>query len=408
MEKLKMGVQLALRALGRNRFRTFLTMLGIIIGIGSVMIIIGAGQSAKKLILAQLEDVGATLIQVNPGGIGAMPGSESDVLTSADLDAAKSPGAFQYIPSSDVFGLVSTSVTAKAGDKLKQATLVGIPTNYDRVYKMELEKGRKFTSIEEKAMKKVVLLGSKIKTDLFGEQDALGKTIAIDNQTFSIIGILIEKGGFAGQDSWIIAPFLVVQKQIIGINYMSEIDFLAVDTKSIALAKQEVDDFFARRHKITGDKEKDYLVTTAEDSVAITGTVLNVFTLFLSFVAGIALLVGGIGIMNIMLVSVTERTKEIGLRKAIGAKYKDILSQFLIESIVLTCLGGSIGILFGLGGTKLLEIIAVKFVKGWVFILPVNAIILAFTICGAIGVVFGYLPAKRAAKLDPIIALKSD
>ncbi len=403
-----MGVQLALRALGRNRFRTFLTMLGIIIGIGSVMIIIGAGQSAKKLILAQLEDVGATLIQVNPGGIGAMPGSESDVLTSADLDAAKSPGAFQYIPSSDVFGLVSTSVTAKAGDKLKQATLVGIPTNYDRVYKMELEKGRKFTSIEEKAMKKVVLLGSKIKTDLFGEQDALGKTIAIDNQTFSIIGILIEKGGFAGQDSWIIAPFLVVQKQIIGINYMSEIDFLAVDTKSIALAKQEVDDFFARRHKITGDKEKDYLVTTAEDSVAITGTVLNVFTLFLSFVAGIALLVGGIGIMNIMLVSVTERTKEIGLRKAIGAKYKDILSQFLIESIVLTCLGGSIGILFGLGGTKLLEIIAVKFVKGWVFILPVNAIILAFTICGAIGVVFGYLPAKRAAKLDPIIALKSD
>lgn len=397
-------LKLAVYALKRNRMRALLTMLGIIIGVASVIAMLAIGEGSKKSIQDQISSMGTNLVSVSPtsqhrGGV-ELGNAASVSLTIKDLDAIR-----DECPSiSDLSPEVRANGQAVYSNKNWPTSLFGSNTDYLRIKLIEVSEGRSFTEQDVKGAAKVCLIGETVLENLFGKgTNPIGLSIRYKKVPFTIIGILKAKGTNTygqDQDDLLLAPYTTVQKRVLASTFFNSIQSSAIDESSTKKAAAEMEQALRKSHKLKEGSENDFRIRTQEDLVTTSSSVSNVLTILLGAIAGISLLVGGIGIMNIMYVSVTERTREIGLRMAVGGRGKDILMQFLIESILLSIIGGVIGIFVGIGASQLIGIL----MKWPVVVLPAS-VILSFLVCTVIGVFFGWYPARKAAGLNPIDAL---
>jgi len=407
------SLRTATLGLKHSKTRSFLTMLGIVIGIASVILLMSIGNSAERLILKQVEDIGSNLVFVIPGGSGgsrfSSPASAQGIIikTLVERDAnnlEREPSISRVAP--EVRG------QAKAISDRDDVTVnySGTTANYFEVRNFEIDRGRFFTESDVQSFNRGAVLGSEIAKTLFGNLDPVGKTFRLKNISFRVLGVLKSAGigpGGVDQDNNILVPITVAQKQLLGINYYNMITIQTNDDYTVDFAKSRIASVLRANHRITDPDKDDFTVRSQEDALDLLGSITSILTVFLTSIAFVSLVVGGIGIMNIMLVSVIERTKEIGLRKAVGATNKDILTQFLWEAILLTVLGGAIGILFGAGLAYATAIVLNQgIIDGWSFTLPMKAIIMAVSMALGTGLVFGIYPAKQAAKKTPIDALR--
>jgi len=394
-------------ALSGNKVRSSLTILGIVIGIASVIAMVSIGQGAQGTIESSIQSIGSNLIMVMPGsqrgfggGARSAQGS-SQTLTKADADAIKNEVSSIKAVASNLSSRYQ--VTAKGTNT--NTSVNGVTPEYSQVRSVTVAQGSFISDQHNSNLSKVAVLGPTVRDDLFGENatNVVGQVIRINKIEFKVIGIAETKGGsgFSNQDDIIYIPLATMQKYLTGANYVSAISIEASSAKVMAAVQEQVSSLLMIRHKITDATLVDFSIMNQSDIVATASSVTNTFTMLLASIAGISLIVGGIGIMNMMLTTVTERTKEIGLRKAIGATKQNISGQFLAEAVMLTLLGGVIGILLG----WLASILITKF-SGTATIVSWYSIILAFGVSAVIGLVFGYYPARRASKLNPIEALR--
>jgi putative ABC transport system permease protein len=398
-------IKIAISALLRNKMRAFLTMLGIIIGVASVITMLAIGQGSKKSIQDQVSNMGSNLLFIMPAGQfrgGVQLGNTSSKsLTLEDIDALRS----QSTAISKISPEVRSSGQVIYGHKNAPSTIYGSNIEYLDIKKVSVKSGRVFTDAEIRSAAKVCLIGKTVIKNVFGENvDPTGYIIRYNSIPLKIIGILTEKGQNTfgqDQDDLLIAPYTTVQKRILAISYIQGIYLSAVSEEKSPIAQAEIETILRAKHKIKAGNDSDFDVRSQEELIKTLSTISNVLTALLGAIAGISLLVGGIGIMNIMYVSVTERTREIGLRMSIGGKGIDILMQFLTESILLSVIGGILGILIGVGASA-----AIGGIMNWPVVVMPQAVILAFLVCTVIGVFFGWYPARKAASLDPIDALR--
>lgn len=399
--------KIATNALKRNKFRAFLTMLGIIIGVGSVIGMLSIGEGSKKSIQEQISSMGSNMIFVMPGsqqrGGVQMGRSDAKTLTVSDVEQLQKQA--QYL--SAVSPQVSTSGQAIKGNKNWPTTMYGANTAYLKIRKYELEDGRVFTEQEIKSLGKVCLIGKTVTENLFGEDiDPIGQTIRFNGIPFKVIGVLKEKGQNQmgmDQDDMLIAPYTSVQRRILAITHIQSIYASAVSEEKSDEAIDEIISILRANHNLKATDESDFEVRSQSEMIQTFSSISNMLTMLLGAIAGISLLVGGIGIMNIMYVSVTERTKEIGLRMSVGGRGKDILVQFLIEAVLLSIAGGIIGVLFGL----LISWVATTLLN-FPLVIMAEAIVVSFLVCSVIGIFFGWYPARKAAGLNPIDALRHE
>lgn len=397
--------RIALRSIRANLSRSLLTMLGIIIGVGSVTLMTSIGASVEGLILGQVSSLGAKSVIIVPGRDEGGPSRPAfDALSLEDVEAVERLTTVQTV--APIMNVTATSVY---GREEANPEVIGTVRNYFKNQSIEIERGRGFDASDERGARFVAVLAPDTVEDLFGDLDPLGKRMKINDRTFTVIGVTKALGTqfFQNADRRIYIP-LATAKDMTGVNYVSFVTLTATD--SIELAMADITSLLRQRHRIHNPDEDpakdDFFVRSAAQALDILGTVSLSLTLFLSAIAGISLVVGGIGIMNIMLVAVTERTREIGLRKAVGARRRDILMQFLIEAIFLTVIGGIIGMTAGLLFAFLGAIVAHQFLAGYTFAISVPATLLALFTAAATGLVFGIYPARRAASLNPIEALR--
>ena len=402
-------IELIIESLGTlklNKMRTFLAILGIVIGIGSVIALLSLGQATQAMISSQIESLGSNLLTVNPGSTrqGNVAGGAGSKTTLTLDDAAAISGSTQITTIAKVSPELSRRTQVTTGGSNTNTQIVGVTADYLDVHKIGIATGNFITDRDVTQMTKVAVIGPQVATDLFGVGSTpVGQTIRISGKTFTIIGITESKGGtgFMNQDDIIFVPLTTAQKQLFGVTYLSSIALEAKNADLMTSAQDEVGYFLLTRHKISDPAQADFSIFSQADILNTATSATGTFTALLSGIAAISLLVGGIGIMNIMLVTVTERTREIGLRKALGAKKKVIITQFLIESIILTFTGGVIGILFGL----IVSFIISKLINA-PFIISPSSMLLAFAVSTGIGILFGWYPAKKASDFHPIEALR--
>jgi putative ABC transport system permease protein len=396
----------SLRTLLVNKLRTGLAVLGIVIGISSVIALISLGQASQKAVETQIQSLGANLLTVNPGSVrsGAVRGAQGGA-TTLTLEDAK---AILQSPEITTIKQVSPEVSRRSqvvtGNANTNSQIVGVTAVYAGVHNTAVEIGEFITENHNESLARVAVLGPQVVTNLFGENaDPLGQTIRINGQALTVIGVTVAKGGsgFQNQDDVVYVPLSIAQKLLFGVVSLSSIALQANDAESMSRARDEVGYFLLARHKLTDPTMADFSIFSQQDLLNTVASTTGVFTTLLSGVAAISLLVGGIGIMNIMLVTVTERTREIGLRKALGAKKKDIITQFLIEAVLLTFVGGLIGVVCGI-----IASFVISRITNSPFVVSVPSIGLAFGVSVIIGIVFGWYPAKRASDLQPIEALR--
>ena len=401
----------ALDGLKTNRGRSALTILGIIIGIAAVITMMSVGQGVQNLILSQIQSIGSKVIAIVPGrqpkGPTDVISTFTDSLRQTDLEALKKKSNVPHLET--LMPVVFGSETAAFGSETYRLTIFGVTENFSKIHDLYPTEGRLFSDEETKGYADVVIIGNKVKDELFGSDEALDRRIKIKGRNFRVIGILPKKGqsSFLNFDEVAIIPYTTAQQYIFGIKYFHR---LVAEADSEANVDQTVEDIkitLRNSHNITDPSKDDFFIETQTSAMEIVSTITNILTLFLAAVAGISLLVGGIGIMNIMLVSVTERTREIGLRKAVGAGKNDILIQFLLEAVLLTLTGGILGIASGALLSLGASLIFGYFLKtSWGFLLPLNAIALGVGVSVMIGLIFGIYPARKAAWLSPIEALR--
>lgn len=393
-------------ALSGNKARSILTILGIVIGISSVIAMVSIGQGAQGTIEANIQSIGSNLIMVQPGaqrgaGVQVSQGRGSaKTLTAEDAAALRKDATLAKAVAPEVSGRYQ--VTTKG--KNTNTSVVGTTPDYPMVRNVQIDQGSFITDQQIKSLSKVAVLGPTTRDDLFGEgASVVGQTIRIKGSEYKVIGVTKVKGGsgFGSQDDMIFIPMQTAQRYLSGNEYVSTITVQGVDAQSLGALQQQITDILLTRHHISDPAQADFSTLNQADIVATASSVTQTFTLLLGAVAGISLVVGGIGIMNMMLTTVTERTREIGLRKAIGGKRNDISLQFLTESVALTLIGGIIGVILG----WLISYVITKlgFLQTQVSLSSVG---LAFGVSAAIGIVFGYYPARRAAGLNPIQALR--
>ncbi|MDD4318795.1 MAG: ABC transporter permease [Candidatus Peribacteraceae bacterium] len=396
----------ATRGLTRNLMRSLLTTLGIIIGVGSVVLMVSIGSSFQAFILEQVESFSGDIFEVHPKGLETFGGA-IDTISNDDFDAIRrlstvtSAAPVVFVRQRITYGRESVS-------PMIFATTETIFSNFS----LKVAQGRLLDESDVKGAKTVAVIGSKAAEDLFGDDDPLGKRITIGTAKVTVVGVLESLGSLVGQqmDAYVYLP-ITLGRMIAGnssvVNYIS-----LKSAGNVELTKLDIETLLRQRHDIdnpANDPDKDdFVVRSFEQATEMIGVVTLSITLFLGLLAGISLLVGGIGIMNIMLVSVTERTKEIGLRKALGARQRDILLQFLVESVLLTVAGGLIGVTGAVTGGYLLVTLAGRFLEGFSYSLPPSAVLLAVGMAAGVGLLFGIYPAKRAAVLDPIEAMRSE
>lgn len=407
---LKNSLKTAIKGLRVNKSRSALTILGIVIGITAIILIMSLGKGAQELILGQIKGLGSATIIIEPGrepqGPSDFGSLFTDSLKDREVKALENPSNIPGIEKLTPVVVLSTSVSFE--NEAHSFNILGASSLIAEIVNVYPETGQFIDDDQVQQLAAVAVIGSEVKEKLFGPSDALGQNIKIKNKSFRVIGIFPKKGqvGMFDIDNAIIVPYTTAQKYLSGMNYYHEI---IVKAKSEALVPQTVEDIkitLRELHNITDQTKDDFHVVTQEDIAKRVGTVTSVLTIFLSAIAAISLIVGGIGIMNIMLVSVTERTREIGLRKAIGATTKNILTQFLLESVILTCLGGIVGILLGIFFSFVASLILTKVVgSGWQFAVSIKAIALGLGVSAFVGLLFGIYPARAASKKSPIEAL---
>ena len=392
----------AITALRSNVLRTALTMLGIVIGIASVILIVAIAQGATASITSQVSSLGSNLLTISPGTQSRGPvssGNSVKTLTYADAQAIE-----QLPHVAAVSATVSTSQQVVANGQNKNLTIQGVQEGYQTSQSLTIDQGRFISTDDEAGLARVAVLGPTVVTDLFGEgANPVGQSVEIGSKFFRVVGVTQAKGGsgFSNPDEAVYIPVTTGMTILLGQNYVSNIQVSVDDATEVSNTSDAITNLLLERHKITDNANADFSVQNSQSALTTLNTITNLLTIMLAGIAGISLLVGGIGIMNIMLVTVTERTKEIGLLKAIGAMRSDILTQFLIESIVLTLSGGIIGIIIGVS----LAFVVTKIVS-IPFVISIYSILLAVGVSTVVGVLFGIYPAQRAAKLSPIDALK--
>ena len=399
-------LQETITALSANKARSGLTILGIVIGISSVIAMVAIGQGAQGSIQSRIQSIGSNLILVTPGaqrgtGVQVSAGRGSArTLTQADADALKTT----ITDAKNIAPEISSRYQVTAKGTNTNTSVVGTTSTYPEVRNVEIDEGNFISDANVQSLAKVAVLGPTTRDDLFGVgSEAIGQVIKIKNLEFKVIGVTKAKGGtgFGSQDDMIFIPVSSAQRFLAGDTYVTTISVEAPDATSMTQIQTEITNLLLDRHHISDPTQADFSTLNQADIVATASSVAGTFTILLAAVAGISLVVGGIGIMNMMLTTVTERTKEIGLRKAIGAKQKDIHTQFLIEAVILTFSGGLIGIILGW---------LISFIVTYFGILEtqvsLGSVLLAFTVSAGIGIVFGYYPAHRAAKMNPIEALR--
>jgi len=403
--KLANLLSIAWRSISRNKLRTFLTMLGIIIGVAAVIAMIAIGEGSKQSIEGQIKTMGSNMIMVRPtsnveGGV-RLDNSSFQSLDEADINALKKNP--KYINA--ISHVVSMKGQVINGSYNWSTTIQGVTPDFLFIRSWPLKEGFAFTNQDVKAASKVCLIGLTVVSNLFPDGgDIIGKSIRFKKIPFKIIGILSKKGNNSfgqDQDDIILTPVTTVQKRILATTYYQFIYASAINEKATDSASAEVENSLRKTHRLKDNVENDFTVRTQTELVNMLTSTSNILTILLTVIAGISLVVGGIGIMNIMYVSVTERTKEIGLRMAIGARGLDILIQFLIEAILISITGGLIGVVIGISATK-----AVSFFMNWPTSISFTSIYISFLVCFVTGVFFGYYPALKASKLDPIEALR--
>jgi putative ABC transport system permease protein len=405
--KLSNLLQIAITALRRNNLRAFLTMLGIIIGVGAVIAMVAIGQGSKKSINDKLSSMGSDMITIRPisnftvGGGARLDATGLQTLTLNDVNVIQSRG--KYIKG------VSPSVSSRGqvinANKNWPTTIQGVNTNYFSIRNWPLKEGVTFNNENINAVEKVCLIGQTVLNNIFSPgEDPLGKIIRFNKIPFKIIGVLDTKGENAfgqDQDDIVLAPYTTVQERILAIPYIQNIYVSAIDESSTNAASTELDNILRTAHKLKPGDEDDFSIRTQAELISTFDSTSQLLTVLLTAIASISLVIGGIGIMNIMYVSVTERTKEIGLRMSIGARGTDILLQFLIEAMVISITGGLIGVVLGIAASGL-----VSRLLHWPTLVSESSIILSFVICAFTGVFFGYYPAVKASRLNPIDALR--
>ncbi len=397
--------KIALKAMVRNKMRTFLTMLGIIIGVASVIVMLAIGQGSKKSIQSQISSMGSNMIFVRPNsdmreGV-RMDASSMQTLKIADVEAIK-----KYCPNvSAVSPQVSSGGQVIFGSNNWPTSMQGVNGDYLSIRKLSLKDGRIFNEQEVNSSSKVCVLGQTIVDNIFTNGESpIGKTIRFNKIPFKVIGVLEEKGENTfgqDQDDIIIVPYTTVQKRIMAITWVQSIFTSAVSEEASSKAVDEISEALRKSHKLKSTEDDDFEVRSQAELINTFSSITNMLTILLAAIASISLFVGGIGIMNIMFVSVTERTREIGLRMAIGGRELDIMLQFLIESVMISFAGGLIGVMFGF-----IFAYGVSAIFGWPIAITSFSVILSFAVCLATGVFFGWYPARKASYLDPIEALR--
>jgi putative ABC transport system permease protein len=410
---LKQVLKTSFRSLLSNKARSFLTMLGIIIGVASVIIIIAVGAGAQSLVLGQIEGIGTNLISITPGKSDDK-GPPTSVLgiivtTLNDRDLKSLEDNKSSVGISYVSAEVSGSAIASWRGNSYSASVEGVSSSYLEMNDSKLTGGRFFSDEENGSVSKVAVLGFSAKEELFGDNNAIGEKIKIKNQIFEVVGVLDEMGKvfFQDVDSNIFVPVKTMQKNILGINYFNNISLKTVESVEIEQVVEEISNILRDNHGVkdqSGDSD-DFTIRTASELLDLVRTITDALRYFLALMASLSLIVGGIGIMNIMLISVNERTREVGLRKAIGASNNNIIVQFLLESIFLTIIGGVIGIILGFIFSWLIYVVVVYLGYDWAFKVSLFSIILAVSVSALVGLVFGLYPAKKASKLEPVEAL---
>jgi putative ABC transport system permease protein len=406
------SIRVALQGLAANKLRSSLTMLGIVIGVGAVIALLALGEGTQAAITEEIQGIGSNLIFITPGSEeGHGPGatrSVADTLTLADAEAIAAPGSVPGVLA--VAPEFNNNADVIYGSESVNATITGTTPDYPLVRSSSPEMGEFFTQQQMTTMARVAVLGHQTAEDLFGGSDPLGRTIKINRVHFRVIGVMEEKGGGMGgsADSTVYIPITTAQRKLFGGRAtsgtswkVSSINVALVSEDYMDPATDEITLLLRQQHKIQPGEDDDFSVMSQEDILSMAEQITGILTIFLGAIAAISLLVGGIGIMNIMLVSVTERTREIGIRKAVGAKRRDILMQFLIEAIVLSVIGGLLGILLGAGIAILVEQSGLM-----TTVVSADAVLLATGFSVAVGLFFGIYPSMRAARLHPIEALR--
>ncbi len=398
-------LRMAARSINRNKLRSFLTMLGIVIGVAAVIAMLAIGQGAQNMINSQIASLGTNLLMIFPGAFTA-GGVRSEAGTASRLsedDAvaikAQCPAVMYSTP------MARTSAQVKAGGQNWRTSIYGAYPTYIKVRDWDLESGVCYTDADERGATKVCLLGQTVITNIFGAgANPVGQIIRIKNLPFTVVGTLIGKGQNAGgqdQDDCIIAPFSTIQKKLLGATYAGNLLASAVSIDQVEEARQEVNQVLKDRRKGSQGDGVDYTIRTQTDISNAANQTAQTLSILLASIAMVSLLVGGIGIMNIMLVSVTERTREIGIRMAVGAKGRDVLLQFLVEALVLSFLGGILGMIAGAGVSWI-----ISKSQGWPISISAFSLLLGFGFSAATGIFFGWYPARKAASLNPIDALR--
>lgn len=398
--------KIALRAIAANKLRSFLTMLGIIIGVASVIAMLAIGQGSKKSIQANIAEMGSNMIMIRPGQDKGPGGAQQD---ASDMQTLKLKDYETLKEQSKYLAAISPNVNASGqfinGNNNTPSTMYGISPDYLQIRQQKIKDGEMFTDEDVKTSAKVCVIGKTVADNLFTNgEDPIGKVIRYNKIPFRIVGVLESKGynSFGmDQDDVVFAPYTTVMKRILSVTYLQGINASAITEDMTDLAIEDVTNILRENHKLKGADEDNFTIRSQQEMAEMMNSTSDTMTVLLLVVACISLVVGGIGIMNIMYVSVTERTKEIGLRMSVGARGIDILNQFLIESVLLSITGGLIGVLCGIGAAVGINVFA-----HWPIQIQPWSVLLSFVVCSATGIFFGWYPAKKAASLDPIEAIR--
>jgi putative ABC transport system permease protein len=399
-----MTFRIALRALARNKLRAFLTMLGIIIGVGAVIAMVAIGEGAKATIRSQISALGTNVLVILPGSNiqGGVRAGSGNRYTLLDSDARAMTRELRSIAYASPVLRRQEQVIA---GNLNWGTLAqGVAPEFEQIRDWQIESGRFLHEGDMDSAAKVTVIGQTVARQLFGNDDPIDSVIRIRNIPFRVVGLLVGKGQTGhgqDQDDTVMIPYTTMQKRLMRITYVQSIVVRAVSAEKVPEAQEQITLLLRQRHRIAEGREDDFTVRNLSDIAEAAQSTARVMAVLLGSVAGISLLVGGIGIMNIMLVSVTERTREIGIRMAVGARGRDIMLQFLVEAVVMAATGGCIGILLGIGSSEVLKLWA-----NWPTLVSPAIVAIAFLFSGAVGVFFGFYPAKKASTLDPIDALR--
>ena len=410
--KIRAVIKMSLQNLKANKLRSFLTMLGIVVGIGSVIIIISVGAGAQSLIVNQVTSVGSNLVGVLPGKSekNSPPASIMGIkITTLTLDDARALAQKSNVPHA-----VAVSPMVRGYEQVSWQNhsgfynFSGVTDEYVIAQDVVVAKGRFINENEALNLGRVIVLGDQVARDLFQGQDPLGQNIKIKGVNFQVVGVMEKKGsaGFENQDAQVFLPLATAQKMILGINYVTIIRIKIDDAKNIDSSVEDIGALLRSRHHIPNPDQDDFTVENASQAIAALTTITDAIRYFLASIAAMSLVVGGIGIMNIMLVVVSERIKEVGLRQALGATKKDILGQFIMETAVISLMGGIVGIVGGVSFSVLIALIAQKLGYDWDLVVSWQSLVISTSISLLIGLVFGIYPAKKASRLSPMEALR--